>query len=103
MRRICDSDASNDMGEPTTVIPGRCKASDLRCAIAHRESRDSGFDASHRPGMTERGFARRNDLHTVVTGLDPVIHLPRRNFLRRLMDARIKSGHDGCVLWREAK
>src|SRR4051812_26685098 len=25
---------------------------DFRCAIAHRESRDSGFDAAHRPGMT---------------------------------------------------
>jgi hypothetical protein len=42
-------------------------------------------------------------IEIVVTGLDPVIHLLRRNFLRRLMDARIKSGHDGCVLWREAK
>jgi hypothetical protein len=25
---------------------------------------------------------------------DPVIHLLRNNFLRRWMDARIKSGHD---------
>jgi hypothetical protein len=68
------------------------------------ESRDSGFDAEpvigprfartgwHRPGMTE-------SIEIVITGLDPVIHLLRKNFLRRLMDARIKSGHDGCVLW----
>jgi hypothetical protein len=33
----------------------------------------------------------------VITGLDPVIHLLRKNLLRRLMDARIKSGHDECV------
>jgi hypothetical protein len=33
----------------------------------------------------------------VITGLDPVIHLLRRKFLRRLMDARIKSGHDERV------
>jgi hypothetical protein len=38
-------------------------------------------------------------IEIVITGLDPVIHLLRKNFLRRLMDARIKSGHDGCVLW----
>jgi hypothetical protein len=30
----------------------------------------------------------------VITGLDPVIHLLRKSLLRRLMDARIKSGHD---------
>jgi hypothetical protein len=34
----------------------------------------------------------------VVTGLDPVIH-PFERLLRRLMDARIKSGHDECVSW----
>jgi hypothetical protein len=33
----------------------------------------------------------------VITGLDPVIHLFEK-LLRRLMDARIKSGHDACVL-----
>jgi len=33
----------------------------------------------------------------VVTGLDPVIHLLRKKLLRRLMDARIKSGHDERV------
>ena len=37
----------------------------------------------------------------VITGLDPVIRLLRRNLLRRSMDARIKSGHDECVLWGE--
>jgi hypothetical protein len=36
-------------------------------------------------------------IEIVITGLDPVNHLLRRNFLRRLMDARIKSGHDECV------
>jgi len=40
-------------------------------------------------------------IEIVITGLDPVIHL-RKNLLRRLMDARIKSGHDGCVSWGEA-
>jgi len=30
----------------------------------------------------------------VIAGLAPVIHLLRNNFSRRLMDARIKSGHD---------
>jgi hypothetical protein len=39
----------------------------------------------------------------VITGLDPVIHLLRKKLPRRLMDARIKSGHDGCALWREVK
>jgi hypothetical protein len=33
----------------------------------------------------------------VLTGLDPVIHLLRKSLLRRLMDARIKSGHDERV------
>jgi hypothetical protein len=33
-------------------------------------------------------------IEIVITGLDPVIHLLRKNLLRRLMDARIKSGHD---------
>jgi hypothetical protein len=37
----------------------------------------------------------------VITGLDPVIHLLRNSFLQRWMDARIKSGHDGGILWRE--
>jgi len=37
-------------------------------------------------------------IEIVVTGLDPVIHLLRKKLSRRLMDARIKSGHDGCVL-----
>jgi hypothetical protein len=72
------------------------------------ESRDSGFDAEpvigprfartrwHRPGMTE-------SIEIVITGLDPVIHLLRKNFLRSLMDARIKSGHDGYVFWCEVK
>src|SRR5665647_2617606 len=34
------------------VIPGRCVAS-------NPESRDSGFDATHRPGMTESASSRR--------------------------------------------
>jgi hypothetical protein len=32
--------------------------------------------------------------HFVIAGLDPAIHLLREMLLRRLMDARIKSGHD---------
>jgi hypothetical protein len=32
--------------------------------------------------------------HFVIAGLDPAIHLLRKTSLRRLMDARIKSGHD---------
>ena len=45
------------------VIPGWPEGPDLRCAIAHRgismwlgyarQSRDSGFDAPRRPGMTD--------------------------------------------------
>jgi hypothetical protein len=42
-------------------------------------------------------------IEIVITGLDPAIHLLRNNFLRRWMDARIKSGHDECVLWGEVK
>src|SRR5262249_4724820 len=30
----------------------------------------------------------------VIAGLDPAIHLLRKNFLRRMMDPRIKSGGD---------
>jgi hypothetical protein len=59
MRRICGSVEPNDMGELTTFIPGRCKASNLRCAIAHRGiSRFSDVQlhievrADARPGMT---------------------------------------------------
>jgi hypothetical protein len=33
-------------------------------------------------------------IEIVITGLDPVVHLLRGNLLRRMMDARIKSGHD---------
>jgi hypothetical protein len=53
--------------------------------------------------MTDRPLARRFNFQTaklqadfeiVITGLDPVIHLLRRNASRRLMDARIKTGHD---------
>ena len=36
----------------------------------------------------------RNVAHFVIAGLDPAIHLLRKTSLRRLMDARIKSGHD---------
>jgi hypothetical protein len=35
--------------------------------------------------------------HSVIAGLDPAIHLLRKTLLRKLMDARIKSGHDECV------
>jgi len=42
---------------------------------------------------------RQNVLEdALITGLDPVIHLLRKNLLRRWMDARIKSGHDERVL-----
>jgi hypothetical protein len=41
---------------------------------------------------------RRECRQLVIAGLDPAIHLLRKNFLRRWMDARIKSGHDECVL-----
>jgi len=36
-------------------------------------------------------------IEIIITGLDPVIHLLRKKLLRRLMDARIKSGHDGST------
>src|SRR5258705_10905333 len=50
-----------------TVIPGWSEGPDLRCAIAHGESRDAGFVASRRPGMTAeivsslRGAKRRSN------------------------------------------
>jgi hypothetical protein len=34
-------------------------------------------------------------LAVVIAGLDPAIHL-RKNIFRRMMDARVKPGHDGC-------
>jgi hypothetical protein len=34
--------------------------------------------------------------HLVIAGLDPAIHLLRKMFLRRSMDARVKPGHDEC-------
>jgi hypothetical protein len=33
-------------------------------------------------------------IEIVITGLDPVIHPSSKEIVRRLMDARIKSGHD---------
>jgi hypothetical protein len=37
----------------------------------------------------------RSTIDTVITGPDPVIHLfGKKGLLRRLMDARIKAGHD---------
>jgi hypothetical protein len=44
-----------------------------------------------------------SDFVIVVTKLDPVIHLLRKAVLRGWMDARIKSGHNGRVLWREVR
>jgi hypothetical protein len=56
---------------PILVIPGWSEGPDLRCAIAHRESLDSGFDPEpvigprlartrwHRPGMT-KSFSGNN-------------------------------------------
>jgi hypothetical protein len=42
-------------------------------------------------------------IEIVITGpLTPVIHLLRKKLLRRLMDARIKSGHDERV-WRSER
>jgi hypothetical protein len=41
-------------------------------------------------------------IEIVITGPDPVIHLFRKRLLRRLMDARIKSGHDERV-WRSER
>ena len=63
MRLICGSDASNDMGELTTVIPGRCKASNPRCAIAHRGiSRFSDVQLH----IEVRADAPRNDILLLI-------------------------------------
>jgi len=52
---------------PDDVIPGWC-GSTLRCAICTSgKSRDSGFDASHRPGMTR--LQRRRALATLARQL----------------------------------
>jgi hypothetical protein len=48
-------------------------------------------------GASRRSINAFTPIEIVITGLDPVIHLLRKNFLRRWMDARIKSGHDECV------
>jgi len=42
------------------------------------------------------------DLSTVIAGLDPAIHLFRQDFFEKLMDARVKPGHDkpGSEPWR---
>jgi len=47
-------------------------------------------------GASRRSINAFTPIEIVITGLDPVIHLLRKSFLRR-MDARIKSGHDECV------
>jgi len=66
---------------------GSCLGAQLRLAGARIQSEQIRF-----------AFCLRREI--VITGLDPVIHLLRNSFLRRWMDARIKSGHDGCILSR---
>ena len=44
-------------GEPFSVVPAWSEGPDLRSAIAQRGFSDSGFDASHRPGMTTHVYA----------------------------------------------
>jgi len=35
--------------------------------------------------------------HPVIAGLDPAIHPLRKNFLRRMMDPRVKPAGDGSL------
>jgi hypothetical protein len=37
------------------------------------------------------------DLQLVIAGLDPAIHPSSLSLLRRMMDARVKPGHDDGV------
>ena len=41
-------------------------------------------------------FKQPPSTHSVIAGLDPAIHLLRKMVSRRLMDARVKPGHDEC-------
>jgi hypothetical protein len=41
-------------------------------------------------------FKQPPSTHSVIAGLDPAIHLLRKMILRRMMDARVKPGHDEC-------
>jgi hypothetical protein len=45
--------------------------------------------------------ARCAHLFFVIAGLDPAIH-PSEKLSLRWMDARIKSGHDACVMYRQS-
>jgi hypothetical protein len=47
--------------------------------------------------VAEDSLRIQKNLEIVVAGLDPAIHLLRKNFLQRWMDARVKPGHDGWV------
>jgi hypothetical protein len=71
-------------------------APQLKCAAVGEEAQGLGWPKTGQPC---KRLPTVIPIEIVITGLDPVIHLLRKNFLRRLMDARIKSGHDGCVLW----
>ena len=77
-------------GKPTVTTMCQCFAS-----IASNQSGSCG-----RRGDT-RGFKFSNSsrlAHSVIAGFDPAIHLLPR-ILAKMMDARIKSGHDGHFLW----
>jgi hypothetical protein len=44
----------------------------------------------------KQSIKQQPSTHSVIAGLDPAIHLLRKMVLRRLMDARVKPGHDEC-------
>src|SRR6187551_3409635 len=51
-------------------LPFRCEASNLRCAIAHGESRGSGFGSANRPGTTTSGSGRAAHTHIGFAAAD---------------------------------
>src|SRR6187200_2013017 len=71
------------------VIPGWSEGPDLSAQLRTGESRDSGFDASHRPGTTEPVNSRENPNNSRNSPRPPYIH--RR--LARASDSGQKSAH----------
>src|SRR6266852_6278628 len=77
----------------------------LGCFCCHCEERlvrrsstsEGGSDeAIHAFPIQFSIFKQRPSTRSVIAGLDPAIHLLRKMILRRLMDARVKPGHDEC-------
>src|SRR6267142_844857 len=92
---------------PLVAVEMPSRASNAVLTVASREARDIeislasdfvGRGALSGFGDGESRLPTASSQRTsppVIAGLDPAIHPFRRTLLRSLMDARIKSGHDG--------